>query len=244
MKKNIASQVIGCQMISSTDGSNFTGAVTVYITGDGGTQAQGIVSSGLCTHEGNGYHTYVPDITETNYDHIAFTFMGTGALTTTVQVFTVTDSSGVTELLTRIPDATPGASGGLLIAGSNADTTVNIIGSIASVGAGGITTNSMATNSITAASLSAAAVAKIQAGMYGAGAVSWTYTVTDSVTGLQIDGVEVWVSTDILGASIVASGNTDSYGVVTFMLDAGTVYVWRKHSGYTFSNPDTETVVA
>lgn len=242
MKKNIASQVIGCQMISSTDGSNFTGAVTVYITGDGGTQTQGIIDSGLCSHEGNGYHTYTPDIDETNYDHIAFTFMGTGAITVTVQVFTITDTSGVTELLTRIPDATPGNAGGLLIAGVNADTTVNINGSIATVGPGGITTNSMATNAITAASLSAAAVAKIQAGMYGAGAVSWSYTVTDSVTGLPIDGVEVWVTTDILGASVIASGNTNSYGVVTFMLDPGTVYIWRKHSGYVFDDPDTEIV--
>jgi hypothetical protein len=36
----------------------------------------------------------------------------------------VADSTGVTELLTRIPDATAGAAGGLLIAGSNAATTL------------------------------------------------------------------------------------------------------------------------
>lgn len=36
---------------------------------------------------------------------------------------TINDSSGVTELLTRVPDATAGANGGLLIAGSNAATT-------------------------------------------------------------------------------------------------------------------------
>jgi hypothetical protein len=37
---------------------------------------------------------------------------------------TVSDSSGVTELLTRLPDATAGAAGGVMIAGSNAATTL------------------------------------------------------------------------------------------------------------------------
>jgi hypothetical protein len=62
--------------------------VTVYVTGDGGSQALGSVGSGVCTHEGNGYHSYAPAQGETNYDHIAFTFIGTGAVPATVQVFT------------------------------------------------------------------------------------------------------------------------------------------------------------
>jgi len=88
MKKNIASQKIGAQLVSATDGSAFTGSVTVYVTGDAGTQAVGSVSSGACTHEGNGYHTYAPAQAETNYDLVAFTFVGTGAVPATVQVFT------------------------------------------------------------------------------------------------------------------------------------------------------------
>ena len=79
MKKNVASQVVGAQMVSASDGSAFTGSVTAYVTGDGGTQAVGSVSSGACTHEGNGFHTYAPAQAETNYDHVAFTFIGTGA---------------------------------------------------------------------------------------------------------------------------------------------------------------------
>lgn len=75
-------------MVSATDGSAFTGSVTVYVTGAGGTQAIGSVGSGACTHEGNGFHTYLPSQAETNYDHIAFTFIGTGAVPATVQVFT------------------------------------------------------------------------------------------------------------------------------------------------------------
>lgn len=94
MKKNIASQVIGVQMVSATDGSAFTGSVTVYVTGDGGTQAVGSVGSGACTHEGNGFHTYVPAQAETNYDHVAFTFIGTGAVPATVQVYTTYPQTG------------------------------------------------------------------------------------------------------------------------------------------------------
>lgn len=87
MKKNVAGQVVGAEMVSATDGSAFTGSVTARVTGDGGTQATGSVGSGACTHEGNGFHTYTPAQAETNYDHIAFTFTGTGAVPVTVQVY-------------------------------------------------------------------------------------------------------------------------------------------------------------
>lgn len=94
MKRNTASQVIGAQMVSATDGSAFSGAVTVSVTGDGGTQATGSVGSGACTHEGNGFHTYVPAQAETDYDHVAFTFTGSGAVPATVQVFTSSPQTG------------------------------------------------------------------------------------------------------------------------------------------------------
>src|SRR6187455_3462296 len=88
MKKNVSGQKTGVQMVSASDGSAFTGSVTVYVTGDAGTQAVGSVGSGACTHEGNGYHTYAPAQAETNYDLVAFTFTGTGAIPVTVQVAT------------------------------------------------------------------------------------------------------------------------------------------------------------
>lgn len=94
MKKNVASQVIGAQMVTAADGSAFTGAVTVAVTGDAGTQATGSVGSGACTHEGNGYHTYAPAQAETNYDLIAFTFTGSGAVPCTVQVYTSFPQTG------------------------------------------------------------------------------------------------------------------------------------------------------
>lgn len=94
MKKNTASQVIGCQMNSATDGSAFAGTVTVYVTGDAGTQAIGSVGTGVCTHEGNGYHTYAPATAETNYDLVAFTFIGTGAIPSTIQIYTSFPQTG------------------------------------------------------------------------------------------------------------------------------------------------------
>lgn len=81
------------------------------------------------------------------------------------------------------------------------------------------------------------------------GAVSFTYTVTDSVTLLPIEGVEVWASTDIAGNNIVWYGNTDAFGVARDssgnlpLLDPGTYYFWKQIAGYVDDdNPDTEVV--
>jgi len=88
MKKNVSGQVIGAQMNSKTDGSEVTsGTTTVYVTGDGGTQAAGSVGSGACTHEGHGFWTYAPAQAETNYDHVAFTFVNSTAVSATVQIY-------------------------------------------------------------------------------------------------------------------------------------------------------------
>jgi len=76
----------------------------------------------------------------------------------------------------------------------------------------------------------------------GAGAITWTYTLTDADTGAPIDGAEIWVTTDSAGANVIASGTTDDAGQVTFYLDAGVKYIWRKKAGYNFTNPDQETV--
>lgn len=92
MKKNVASQSIGAEMITAADGTAFTGAVTVLITIDNGTQS---ASGGTApAHEGNGYHSYTPTQAETNGDHVAFTFTGTGAIPSTVQVYTSFPQTG------------------------------------------------------------------------------------------------------------------------------------------------------
>ena len=75
----------------------------------------------------------------------------------------------------------------------------------------------------------------------GAGATTKVYTVVDGDSN-PIDGVEVWVTTDIAGSNIIASGVTNALGKVTFYLDSGTYYIWSRKSGYNFTNPDTEVV--
>ena len=81
-----------------------------------------------------------------------------------------------------------------------------------------------------------------QLGGVAAGAIEWTYTVTDADTGALLDGVAVWVTTDSAGTNVIASGITNDSGVVTFHLDAGTRYIWRSRAGYNFTNPDTEVI--
>ena len=91
MKKNVASQVIGVQMITAADGTAFTGTVSCYITKDAGSQT---ASTNSPVSEGNGLHTVALEQAETNADHIAFTFTGSGAIPATVQVYTTFPQTG------------------------------------------------------------------------------------------------------------------------------------------------------
>ena len=92
------------------------------------------------------------------------------------------------------------------------------------------------------ASVSADIAAIAAASAAGSGAISFPVTINDESSN-PIDGVEVWVSTDSAGASVVAGTlHTSALGVATFMLDAGTYYLWRQKSGYNFTNPVTITV--
>lgn len=79
-------------------------------------------------------------------------------------------------------------------------------------------------------------------GAAGSGAITFVYTLTSSVGGAAIADADVWVTSDVDGNNVLASGRTDQNGAVTFYLDAGTVYVWRQKSGWNFDNPDTEVV--
>lgn len=88
MKKNVASQIVGAQVTTAADGTDFTGTVTCFFTIDGGTQTIGSVGSGVCTHEGKGYHTYAPAQSETNGDLLSYNFSGSGAITSSVHVYT------------------------------------------------------------------------------------------------------------------------------------------------------------
>lgn len=77
----------------------------------------------------------------------------------------------------------------------------------------------------------------------GGGANTWTYTLTSTVLpNPPIADADVWVTTDVAGTNVVASGKTNAAGVVTFYLDAGAIFVWRQKSGWNFVNPDLENV--
>ncbi len=79
-------------------------------------------------------------------------------------------------------------------------------------------------------------------GSAGAGAITWTYTLTSSAGSVPIADADVWVTSDTGGTIVLASGRTDQNGVVTFYLDAGTIYVFRQKTGFNFNNPQTLVV--
>jgi len=75
----------------------------------------------------------------------------------------------------------------------------------------------------------------------GSGAIS--HTINIEVGGVDIAGADVWITSDVGGATVVAGTlSTDAFGNATFMLDAGTYYVWVQKAGYNFTNPVTITV--
>lgn len=75
----------------------------------------------------------------------------------------------------------------------------------------------------------------------GSGSISYPVTVKSS--GTPVAGVECWVSTDSAGSNVVAGTlTTDDFGVVTFLLDAGTYYLWRDSTTHSFPKPTTITV--
>lgn len=77
----------------------------------------------------------------------------------------------------------------------------------------------------------------------GTGSVAYTYTMYQDVAEtIPLPGVLVQVSTDIAGVNIIASATTNAFGQVTFYLDPGIYYFWSSLAGWSFTNPDTETV--
>lgn len=79
-------------------------------------------------------------------------------------------------------------------------------------------------------------------------AVEFTYTVTSTAGNVPLPGVEVRIFADALATQIVWAGTTDAVGVARDFygykprLEPGTYYFFRDKSGYSFSDPDVETV--
>lgn len=82
-----------------------------------------------------------------------------------------------------------------------------------------------------------------------AACIDFTYTVTDSISGLPVAAVTITVSTDLAGTNVIWSGTTDAFGVARDInndvpcLQAGTYYFWKFKVGYIDDqNPDAEVV--
>ena len=95
-----------------------------------------------------------------------------------------------------------------------------------------------------AATITASDISNIASAVYamffGDGAVEVTLTSKDGAD--LLEGVDVWVTTDLAGTDIVARGYSNTLGILTVYLDPGTYYVWKQLSGYTFTNPEAITV--
>lgn len=237
MKKNVAGQKIGIQMNSATDGSAFTGTTTVYVTGDAGTQAIGSVGSGICTHEGNGYHTYAPAQAETNYDLVAFTFIGTGAIPSTVQIYTnfpqtVDLSTGITAgtitTVTNLTNLPTIPANWLTAAGTAADFTTEIQAGLATSAALAVVDGIVDDILLDTAEIGVAGagltninlpnqtmdiVGNITGNLSGSvgsvtGAVGSVTGSVGSVTGLTAANLDVAVSTRLATAGYTAPDNT------------------------------------
>lgn len=78
-------------------------------------------------------------------------------------------------------------------------------------------------------------------------AITWTYTVTNSLTGAALAGANVWATTDISGQIVVDGPDvSNASGVVTFSIEENSeVYVWVSKSGFQADAlPDNETVTS
>jgi hypothetical protein len=77
----------------------------------------------------------------------------------------------------------------------------------------------------------------------GTGAKSHTVQVNSTAGNVHVVSAAVWVSTDLAGDNVIASGRTNNFGSATFLLDVGTYYLWVLDEAYLANNPTTITVV-
>jgi len=235
MKKNTAGQVIGIQGVTAASGAAFTGSVTVYVTGDGGTQALGSVASGVCTHEGNGFHTYAPAQAETNYDHVAFTFIGTGMVPATVQVYTDFPQTGDSFARLGAP-AGASVSADIAVIDTTADAILVDTAEIGAAGAGLTALASAADLAVVDGVVDAILVDTAEIGVAGAG-------LTTLATAASIAALNDVAATDIVSAGPIttlagAVVNVDLVDVCTTNTDM------RGTDGANTTVPPTATQIA
>ena len=216
LRKNVASQKIGFCLNAIATGNPVTAGGAGNVSIDGGAQA---ACAGTFTHLGTGQWIYAPTQAETNGTNISFAFTGTGAIQVGMTFFTIGYDPTVANLPTNviqvngtaqtardlgqgIPNAVPGAAGGLFIAGTNAATTVttsftttftgNLTGSVGSV--------TGAVGSVTGAVGSVTGAVGSVTGNIGGNVVGSVASVTAGVT--------VTTNNDKTGYALTSGGNT------------------------------------
>jgi hypothetical protein len=106
---------------------------------------------------------------------------------------------------------------------------------------GKVNFNGAATVYVDRAPDSEAVLAKLDA-IKGPGDQSWSIAVRTGA-GIALSGVECWVATDVNGANVITDiQRTNAVGIVEFLLDPGTYFLFRRKDGFTFNNPQPFTV--
>ena len=96
MKQNVANQFVGTMMTYAASGTPVvtSGAVTVYVRASSLAMQLGAVGGGVCVPNSYGLHHYVAAASETNFEWIAFTFVASGAVNVTNQLYTEFPQTG------------------------------------------------------------------------------------------------------------------------------------------------------
>ena len=233
--KNTASQFLYFTMISSADGSALTSAAGGYRTIDGGSQN---AVTGSLSHKGNGQWELALSQADINGDNIGFLFTHATGVNVSMHINTTVKSIDTLQDITAANVRTQ-CDNALTAFGPNTVAPNTVVPDIAGTAA---TLHGVTDGKIDAAQGDLDTILDTSGAVAGAGAITFTYTLTNSEDDLPIADADFWVTSDLAGANVIASGKTHQYGKVTFYLDAGTVYVWRQKSGWDFTNPDIEIV--
>jgi mRNA-degrading endonuclease toxin of MazEF toxin-antitoxin module len=218
MLKNIAGQFVGVQMVSSADGTAFSGTVTVYVTVDNGTQTIGSVGSGVCSHKGNGLHNYAPSQAETNGSSIQFTFIGTGAIPQTIQFETLPTTGVLAPTVANRTIAVSATTGKVTAEAVELDSDAQaMVAAFNAMRSGNVFTAPALANAPTGGSGS------------GTGARTVTITVNDGTTVLQNARVRFTEGANTYTAL------TNASGVAVFNLDDATYTVAITKAGYNYA---------
>lgn len=220
LRKNVGSQVLTFGLVNASSGAALTGAsftAKAWVTGDG-TQAG---FAGTFTDLGNGQYKYVPTQAETNVTSFGLFVAPASAVPVNMHMFTdnwdttqafipanVTTWNGTAVSVPAtagIPDvnvkninnaaaATPGASGGILISGSNAGTTT--FGALTVTGAltatGGLVANITGNLSGTVANIT---------GTPNVNLVTWLGGAPNALISGRVDS-----NTQAMATGVIASG--------------------------------------